>query len=40
MYVGEWKDNDMHGEGIFCFAYGGFMMGNFFYSKINGASSL
>ena len=40
MYVGEWHDSKMHGEGVFFFAYGGFMMGNFVLGKINGTSIL
>jgi len=40
MYVGSWKDDDMHGEGTFCFAYGGFMLGRFTHNKINGTTYL
>jgi hypothetical protein len=29
MYVGDWRFDKMEGEGIFFFAYGGYMIGNF-----------
>ena len=38
--IGEWELNKMHGEGIFFFAYGGVIKGQFYKSKINGAAIL
>jgi len=37
MYVGYWKLNKMSGEGIFCFANGGYMIGEFLDNNFNGA---
>ena len=37
MYVGSWKDDDQHGEGIFCLANYGFMIGEFKYNTLDGA---
>jgi len=28
-YVGDWRQDKMEGEGIFFFAYGGYIIGNF-----------
>lgn len=34
MYLGEWLNDQMQGEGILCFPYGGYLYGNFVRNKI------
>merc|ERR1719197_291289 len=38
-YVGEWKDDDMHGAGTFTFASGAVFEGNFVGNEFSGAGT-
>ncbi len=40
LYLGDWEEGKIHGEGILFFPYGGYLKGNYFKNKINGAAFL